>query len=99
MVRLARTGALVALVALAATFWVNAAGASPSLPCRGTISFDSDHGSVTNDACKGAHSVVATVQGTRQELVWVTVAHVAPTGIVSVHTNQRESVMVAYEAW
>lgn len=100
MARPARLIALLTLLVLAGTFWVHAAGASTSLPCYGRIVLESDHGHVTNPACKGAHSVVATVQGVGNESVWVTVAHVAPTGVVSVHISGGvQGEQVAYTAW
>jgi hypothetical protein len=102
---MARLSSFVAALLLAAAIWVHVstpAGASTSLPCYGTLQLGGDHGSKIDPACKGAHSIVATLEGIRQgpeDLNWVTMAHIAPTGKLSVHVYAATNAFVAYEAW
>jgi hypothetical protein len=96
-----RLTALAAALLLAAAIWVRIetpAQASTSLPCYGRIQLAGDHGSKVDPACKGAHSILATMQGIRDPN-WVTMAHIAPTGKLSVHANAPTNAIVAYEAW
>lgn len=75
------------------------ATATTTLPCYGSITLPqgSTHASTTNPACKGAHEIVATVQGIGSpEGVGEIIATMTPTGKLSVHVNSPVGVEIAY---
>jgi hypothetical protein len=97
-----RLTAFVALLLLAAALWVRVetpARASTSLPCYGSITLPEGrtHASTTNPACKGAHEIVATVQGIGSpDGIGEVIATMTSTGKLSVHVSSAVGVEVAY---
>jgi curli biogenesis system outer membrane secretion channel CsgG len=96
-----RLSALVALLLLAVAIGAHltSATATTTLPCYGSIILPqgSTHISTTNPACKGAHEIVATVQGIGSpEGVGEIIATMTPTGKLSVHVSSPVGVEVAY---
>ncbi len=96
-----RLTAFVALLVVAVAIGAHLApaAATPTLPCYGSIRVPqgTTHTSTINPACKGAHEIVATVQGIgNPEGVGEIIATMTPTGKLSVHVSSPVGVEIAY---